>query len=92
MEREEDKKEMNKKKRRETNFEEKKVVMRVGQRRERGKGSEILDQLSVGGAGSVLKVNLDLPIQSQFYGKCTISFNFRKKMSPVAHFYECDHL
>ena len=63
-EREEAKEEMNKKKRRETNFEEKKVVMRVGQRRERGKGSEILDQLSVGGAGSVLRVNLDLEIQS----------------------------
>ena len=84
---------MNKKKRRETNFEEKKVVMRVGQRRERGKGSEILDQLSVGGAGSVLRVNnLDLAIQTRFYKKCKISFNFRKKMSPVAHFYECGHL
>ena len=48
-----------KKKRRETNIEEKKIVMRVGQRRDRGKGSEILDQLSVCGAGSVLRVNLD---------------------------------
>ena len=50
---------MEKKKRRETNIEEKKIVMRVGQRRDRGKGSEILDQMSVCGAGSVLRVNLD---------------------------------
>jgi len=44
-----------KKRRRETNYEEKKIVMRVGERRLRGKGSEILDQLSVCGAGSVLR-------------------------------------
>ena len=48
-----------KKRRRETNYEEKKIVMRVGERRLRGKGSELLDQLSVCGAGSVLRVNLD---------------------------------
>ena len=57
-----------KKKRRERNYEEKKIVMRVGEKRPRGKGSEILDQFSVCGAGSVLRVNLDLAIQFQFNG------------------------
>ena len=52
--------ETKKKNRRETNCEEKKIIMRVGDRRARGKGSEILDQMSVCGAGSVLRVNLGL--------------------------------
>ena len=48
------------KKQREENYEEKKIVMRVGERRTTGKGSEILNQLSVSPpAGSVLRVNLD---------------------------------
>ena len=82
---------MNKKKRRETNFEEKKIVLRIGQKRDRGKGSEILNQLSVCGAGSVLRVNLDLTVQSQSIGQGgTISY-FRKKTSPVSHNYECAH-
>ena len=48
------------KKQREENYEERKIVMRVGERRTTGKGSEILNQMSVSPrAGSVLRVNLD---------------------------------
>ena len=44
------------KRRMETNVDEKMVVLRVGQRRERGKGSEILEHLLDTKNGSVLRV------------------------------------
>ena len=79
------------KRRKEENYEEKKIVMRVGQWRETGKGSEILNQLSVSPrAESVLRVNLDLRnrfCNPNLMDRVSIIF-FRKKTSPVDHYYE----
>ena len=49
---------MNKRRREEFN-EERKIVMWVGQRRERGKGSEILEPSAFSRNGSIIRVSLD---------------------------------
>ena len=62
------------KRRRETNVDEKMIVLRVGQRRERGKGSEMLEHLLDTKNGSVLRViQADFPdpnLTSFSGGKC----------------------
>ena len=66
--------------RRERNFDETKVLMRVGQTRGRGKGSGILEQVSDKNDGSFLRV------QSHIEPSLVHAINFRREVFHVVHF------
>ena len=68
--------------RREKNFDETKVLMRVGQTRGRGKGSGILEQVSDKNDGSFLRVHSSRAIEPSLVH----AINFRKEVFHVVHF------